>query len=156
MNVVFHVVKEKNLTSMYLQSPLRTHRLSSRMKSCSRNVRSMTRVSVRPWASTVWGALRARDAFYGTNLCARANSPSVDLLAPHTATTTSPLLLPPPPPHIQPIAKLWRGWGWTRWRRERERWSADSWKTIKHRDVIVLRTFVGSVIQRDPGLFKVI
>lgn len=75
------------LTSIYLQSPLSTDRLSSRTKICSRKVRSMTRVSVRTWERTVWGALPTRDAFYGTNFCARIKSPSVD---PITAITTSP------------------------------------------------------------------
>lgn len=112
----------------------------------------MTRVSVRTWARTVWGALPTRDPFYGTNFRARINSPSVD---PLTATTTAPTPPTSSPPSSSQLRGCDEGDDGHAEGGEREGRSADSWKTIKHHDVIVLQTSIYSaLIKQRPGARK--
>lgn len=129
-----HVLK---LTSIYLESPLRTNRHNTRKKSCSRKVRSITRISV------------CKAHLSGESLCCASSSaafyrsksfnerltgslsPTVDPSHP-----TSPHLPHPPFSSLPPsTAWLWREQGWTSVtrdsQRQRQRWAADA-KTTRH------------------------
>lgn len=132
---------------MYLQSPLRTHRLSSRTKSCSRKVRSMTRVSVRTWAWTICDALRTRDAFYGTNF------PTQPRWGPSPPTT--PLPPPPPPlPHPANCGTVTRVRMETSRSRKRER--DDQLIPERHQTAWRHRASARPSAQPDPGLQKLL
>lgn len=85
-----------SLTSIYLESPFRTDKHSTRKKSCSRKVRSMTRISVckahLSGESVSCSATSA--AFYGTSkfcneLTCRYHPPWIAPPHPHALTTTT-------------------------------------------------------------------